>query len=472
MRFAWLSWTLVLLGFAPACASETDVDESDELEVGSVEAPIINQPNVTNAHPEVGTDGCSAVLIRPNFILGASHCMPSGPDGYDNSGGWFTFKRANGTTFDVNWVESRNLILDGGFHYSNDFALIKLANPVSTSDVMPAQLANRRPNIGETVDVVGWGCINRTTQENPGGKRMYRGPYPTNVICPGDSGGGHFLSDGTLYGITATYDTQDRVGDVVGHRNEIEAQMRAMDNGLERGIDRGGNDFYDFNAGNLDACRNACTKESACHAFTFHISDGHCWLKRGVMKANFNNDAISGVPAKSIAGFDNSGFDITSYTSPSMDNCAEDCARRSDCNVWMYKSTNTRCYIKYATAGSLTPCAACNVGFRHGWELETDHPGGNLSQAAASSNQICSDRCSTTSGCITWTRTSDGTCWLKSHFTDGVYSPGSVANYRHGFEFFKDYPGNNLGSSIKLTNVNAETCQYRCRINSSCKAWT
>src|SRR4029078_5442372 len=72
---------------ATAC-NEPDVSTE------STQGPLVGGIGTT-VRPEVGwlSNGCTATLIDPGFIITAAHCFPNFTNGYQNSG--FTMKPAN-----------------------------------------------------------------------------------------------------------------------------------------------------------------------------------------------------------------------------------------------------------------------------------------------------------------------------------------------------------------------------------------
>lgn len=67
---------------------------------------------------------------------------------------------------------------------------------------------------------------------------------------------------------------------------------------LLTGIDFPGNDYNRINRVDLDACKEACVKDSQCKAFTYdnrRAPNGVCWLKRAVSPRTNVSFAISGI---------------------------------------------------------------------------------------------------------------------------------------------------------------------------------
>jgi hypothetical protein len=73
--------------------------------------------------------------------------------------------------------------------------------------------------------------------------------------------------------------------------------------GLEQNVDRGGNDYRDFDLptdASPQVCRQLCLKEDECRAFAFgrpaaEGKNSHCWLKNSVQGPSPKNQTVSGV---------------------------------------------------------------------------------------------------------------------------------------------------------------------------------
>ena len=130
----------------------------------------------------------------------------------------------------------------------------------------------------------------------------------------------------------------------------------------ERGVDRPGHDYRDFDLSRPDPglCRAACTKAEECQAWTY-VKPGapgepaHCWLKNEVPDPQPNEHCVSGV--KSIAeqagmekdtnraGDDYRDFELE-QPRPAL--CRTACAKEGECRAWTY--------VKPCVQGDLAHC--------------------------------------------------------------------------------------------------------------------
>ncbi len=102
--------------------------------------------------------------------------------------------------------------------------------------------------------------------------------------------------------------------DVDGAAAEAERRSREADlkrcgsggskqqDGMEKGIDRPGSDYRDFDLRKADPalCRDACMKDAECRAWTYVEPNSakpraHCWLKKAVPPARKDRCCVSGV---------------------------------------------------------------------------------------------------------------------------------------------------------------------------------
>jgi hypothetical protein len=458
--------------------------EGEEMTVSV--SPIIPPGAPSTAHPEVaqitvfgGGGSCSAVLIQPRYLLSNSHCFAS-TSGIDTTGGAVQFVDTNGNQIPggFTWTTAYRFTLQApGYAAPNDIALVRITPSMPVATVRPATIATRRPTVGESVQVVGWGCNNRTTGGGVGVKRMATVPWPSNVSCPGDSGGGLFLADGTLGYVIAA--PGDLFGDIVDHKFEIEEMIRSLE-GFDFGVDRPGNDINNFITPTAASCKTLCFRNSACRAFSYELNISKCWLKRGVMKAAFNDNNVSGTPDEFLTGFDSIGNVITSFAETDIRVCGNRCAMQrtpTPCVAYTVNADTGRCTLKSAVA-QLTTNAAVTLGILRSPEAKTDRVGGDFANLPASSAGACMQHCEGDSRCLAWTL-NGGTCFLKDLPTDALASSVAQSGFRRGLEFFQDYRGSDL-TSFTLPGVGGDTrpylrpqvCQAACRNNGFCRAWT
>ncbi|GGM36144.1 hypothetical protein GCM10012275_04180 [Longimycelium tulufanense] len=159
---------------------------------------------------------CSGALIRPQWIATAGHCFHdehrvrvAGKPRYDRTIATFgraTLDGPGGFDLDVVWVEQSPV---------NDFAIAKLAEPVSEIRVPPLLIPPLDVPVGLEVDMAGWGATkaavtgpqDRSNRLQHGRWKIVAaegedllaraaGPEATTSACPYDSGAPYFTSWG------------------------------------------------------------------------------------------------------------------------------------------------------------------------------------------------------------------------------------------------------------------------------------
>lgn len=214
-----LTAVLVALVALVGCAA-------DDEEVASSEDSIVNGALANGEHPEVAmlslVDAkgnpwvCTGTFVGRRTLLTARHCFENGVIGPDGS--------CNGSVH----VDTTGLGARQGAHYgiascvlpdlgapgrANDLALVRIDHVAE--GIMPARIAHDLPD-ERLYTVYGYGgfgpargghCAETTDGDN---KRTltYRGALSWHVaryVCPGDSGGPHFVAGSNLIaGVSST----------------------------------------------------------------------------------------------------------------------------------------------------------------------------------------------------------------------------------------------------------------------------
>lgn len=237
-RRAFCALTLLAAGCGGAdveapedTTSEASLDQAPTEEPDFVEKLINGQ--FTDIRPEVGymmLNGgmCTATLVRRNVAITAAHCVDYGRS--DRPGrqlGTLTLEPAGAqpVSFPIDGYQAFSGQNDPG---ERDVALLRLAQPVPSSVARPTRIAERKPQGGEQVLWMGYGCGRRGYSDDHSGRKQklvfnFSG---TDNSCPGDSGGPSFLGvDGPVFRVTSGYYTNgggDIFGDAVAIRDRLE----------------------------------------------------------------------------------------------------------------------------------------------------------------------------------------------------------------------------------------------------------
>jgi hypothetical protein len=442
-----------------------DVDDSQHEIVNGIE---------TSARPEVGSiGGCTATLVTPRHFITAAHCVHD--YAAEQFGGEFT---TGSESFPIDRMMA--------FHDNVgrfDVAIGRLAVPVPFWVARPARIAATRPPAGTVATVLGYGCNDRNPVEGGGTKRYAIIPWgtATSRLCFGDSGGpvfeGGLYDNGAIIGINSAVQGVsfelgfDVFADPTYFRQRIEQTIRSWEGEVEPGIDRPGQDLYQLSTADFWSCRDACTRETQCHAFSYDIFTATCWLKHAVAEPAERFWMASGLPAR-IGVFDRPGSDYVSYPSPSADSCASDCGHAgSSCAAFTYDTITGRCWLKDATPG-VAACSTCLSGDPRGVEPNSDRPGADYATTSAPDAKACASQCAQDGQCLAFTwNESTHACQLKNAAPATVSAPMMHSGVRRGWEVNIDRPGDDYHSFL-VDGPRPEVCQAACARDAQCKAWT
>jgi hypothetical protein len=141
--------------------------------------------------------------------------------------------------------------------------------------------------------------------------------------------------------------------------------------GLEVGVNRPGQDYANLalSSANPNLCRNACSTDADCKAFTY-VAPGvqgpsaRCWLKSGAASPSFHGSTTSGVKRGLEIDSDRAGSDYRWFETadPRPEVCQAQCAAESACLAFTFvpagrQGTNARCWLKNGI-----PTKSVNVG--------------------------------------------------------------------------------------------------------------
>jgi hypothetical protein len=197
-----------------ACALDAEPDlasTADDITGGTSVNP--------NPRPEIGEwNGCTATMIRPNWILLAAHCFTwSDARNWSGTSSNPTFNTT--ATGDGHAISAATMV-DRTFSFSgfagelggNDVMLAHLSSvPTGPANIVPATIATAAPTSGTVTDW-GFGC-NTVAPQTGFDFLRFRESAPstqTHALCPGDSGGPKVIGDhtqrGAIYQINSGFD--------------------------------------------------------------------------------------------------------------------------------------------------------------------------------------------------------------------------------------------------------------------------
>ena len=195
---------------------------------------------VTGVRSEIGwwNQGCTATLVRPNWVLLAAHCWSNldvrtasgwefGSFETTNDGSTWTLRSASDRTFSF-----ANLNPDAVVG-PNDLMLVRLTTPVSSSVATPASISTSIPANGSAVTIFGIG------QPNPALKQYVVSTQGASgsVIRNGDSGGPTLVGNviafpglaSSVYRVNSGFGTSDIFANAVAQRSGMIAVMDRWD---------------------------------------------------------------------------------------------------------------------------------------------------------------------------------------------------------------------------------------------------
>lgn len=485
-------------GLLSACSGEDFVEGGTFDEPTAQSSDEIIGGTQTTARPEVASiGGCTATLISRQYFITASHCI-----GYQarSTGGTLTVTLNPPPAPPASPTQSFTIDAIYGFNGDPigaaannglgryDIAIGRLASSIPTSVALPGLIADREPIAGETVTAFGYGCNQKQPTQSGGGVKRFRTFTwpPTDVICPGDSGGpifaGNLAANGPILAINSGFfsasGTQDILALPGNLKSRVEALLRSLDEGtqepLESNIDRPGGDLpgMPLSAGSASSCRNLCSGRPDCKSFTFVGSN--CWLKGSIPTAFTSSGVTSGVMLRGLElGLDRGGADITSFTATNAAACRDQCSQRSDCQSFSYVTSSSTCFVK-----GIVPSAGPNSVVTSGMSLsqaQYDLPGSDLSgmPLAGHTADSCEAACARRSDCRAYTFTAtNGNCWLKSAAPAPAACTNCWSGIKKSLEVSVDRPGSDL-AGMPLTGItSAATCQTRCVQRNDCRSFT
>jgi hypothetical protein len=146
-----------------------------------------------------GNSRCSANVIGPQTLIIAAHCVGNGKSA--------SFTLLDGKVYTSTCTHSPDYASDA----TADWALCKISNPVTGAAFEYVNTDSTKPKVGDTVRLMGYGCINSSGSGGNDGKLRSGEAKVTDVpntrsndivtkggaaLCYGDSGGPAWLVDG------------------------------------------------------------------------------------------------------------------------------------------------------------------------------------------------------------------------------------------------------------------------------------
>ncbi|MFE8605466.1 PAN domain-containing protein [Archangium violaceum] len=190
------------------------------------------------------------------------------------------------------------------------------------------------------------------------------------------------------------------------------------------------------------ACRDLCTQEPRCAAFTYvraglHGPQARCYLKTLSPVAKVDTCCVSGVKALATMSAleqntDRPGADYRRFDVATEDArlCRDACAKENQCAAYTLVRANVHgpsayCTLKSSASAPQSNNPSCVSGFKQEWpmsplETDTDRPGLDLSGQDSASPEACRAACSRDAGCKAFTFVKPGVhgpsgrCYFKT----------------------------------------------------------
>jgi Trypsin len=203
----------------PAAAASPGTTDGTSSVVGGIVEPDANYPWV------VRVGGCGGVLIDPQWVLTAAHCVPPG------NGNYVAYSRTDPQTGakTTETIARRGVFIAPGYDprkdYANDIALVSLQSPFQIQPMIQTVGLPRFPRRAGVVGNLANFSHNGTLPA--GHVAVFRAPMPAQdyppkffitataanaSLCPGDSGSGFVTVEGgraTVRGVASTASVSD-----------------------------------------------------------------------------------------------------------------------------------------------------------------------------------------------------------------------------------------------------------------------
>jgi hypothetical protein len=485
MSTPWRAWRACVAASVLsliACAGENATIATDEAAIVGGE-PTLARPEIGRVL-QGGAGVCTGTLIGERQVLTAFHCIEE-PSTYSFE---ITDLLGRKTRHPVAAIHpfSRDADIKVLSGHTADVALLTLTQPVTGIDgLQPAAISTVLPGTSERVTAVGYGCDDRETLTGGGVKRFrtYTWGEPSEILCPGDSGGpalrGDLAGPGPQWGIHSGYDNDtpdgfgDFYGDAVAFREQIEL-LTSSDDGIQTGFSRPGVDTARVTLASADECRRTCIGNTGCRAYVFDHRNGTCHIKDAVHGAIPDASFSTGVAPIFEVGFDRPGGDLTSFPTDRFEECAVACASSAACRAYTYDTDRQSCSLK-SSVTRIAPRDGRISGLPDRFrERSYDRAGHDLRTLTdVADATACARRCAGEARCASFTyRASDKQCWLKHGVPrPTVETSGLESGVKRGLEVDSDRPGGDyrrFGSAIGQPEV----CMAACANEARCKAWT